>query len=327
MKTKMPTGLLIAILMGLTVPPVLAGPNPPPAQPVNPADGCGQTLPKTTDNGTREYVLTGDLACGAGQNGIIITTSNVKFHLGGHTISNPSCDHSLEMIGIFVQGGTSGVLVEGGTASGFNNGVVVSSLNDSHVIGMTVKNACLYGIAVATNVSIMVPPNKPRNSVERNVVTSSTHGVALVPARNTLVAANDLSGNVVGILVSAENASDNWIMDNIINSNTQLGVHIANGSNNHLRHNSFNWNANGIMLAHPGNSVLENKVNGSANTGISIETTGAKSTVRRNTVLGSGVTDMSDGSAACDGNVWRNNTFETDLVAGVTDGGPGAGCI
>jgi hypothetical protein len=27
------------------------------------------------------------------------------------------------------------------------------------------------------------------------------------------------------------------------------------------------------------------------------------------------------------GNVWTGNSFETDLVAGISDGGPGVGCI
>lgn len=51
------------------------------------------------------------------------------------------------------------------------------------------------------------------------------------------------------------------------------------------------------------------------------------SMIRLNTVLGSGDTDMLDGSAGCDGNTWRNNIFKTDLVAGASDGGPNAGCI
>lgn len=314
MKTKIQTAFLMAALMGLIAVPALAGPNLP--QHVNPADGCGQTL-----NHPGEYVLTGDLTCAAGQNGIIITASDVKFHLGGHTISNPSCDLSLEMIGVFVQGGTSGVLVEGGTVSGFNDGIVVSSLT-SQVVGMTVKNACLYGILVSTSEYDLDNDNR----VERNVVTSSGYGVALGYSKGNDVNANDLSGNAVGILVSA-NSNGNRITNNIVNNSTQTGAHIADGSNNLFKYNSFNFNANGIVLAHPGNSVLDNTVSGSANTGISIETTGTKSTVERNTVLGSGIIDMSDINVGCGVNAWMHNTFETDLVAGIPDFGPGAGCL
>ena len=64
-----------------------------------------------------------------------------------------------------------------------------------------------------------------------------------------------------------------------------------------------------------------------ADIGISITLQGSPSTVQENTVLGSTLVDMSDNSAACGSNIWKRNTFQTDLVADVSDGGPGAGCI
>jgi hypothetical protein len=53
----------------------------------------------------------------------------------------------------------------------------------------------------------------------------------------------------------------------------------------------------------------------------------APSSVKENTVLGSGIVDMSDDSPHCGKDKWVANIFQTDVVAGVPDGGPGVGCL
>lgn len=64
----------------------------------------------------------------------------------------------------------------------------------------------------------------------------------------------------------------------------------------------------GITIDSPGDLAQGNTVNGSSNTGIGFSTVGAPSTVKRNTVLGNDVTDMSDGSVDCDANTWNNKS-------------------
>ena len=44
-------------------------------------------------------------------------------------------------------------------------------------------------------------------------------------------------------------------------------------------------------------------------------------------VAGVFVPDMVDLNTACAANVWTGNAFKTDVVHGVPDGGPKAGCI
>ena len=320
MSKRIRHGFVVALFLGITTTPLLAGPNPPPPQAVNPADGCGQTLPKATDNGTKEYVLTGDLACSGAVSGVIIAASDVVFHLAGHTISNTTCDLNVTFGGIFVQGGISGVQIDGGTVSGFNDGIILSSSN-SRVRSMRVANACVFGMAVSGQ----------NNRIETSVVTASgVDGIGLGQASGTVVTANDISGNArVGVDIS-NFSNANIVENNLINNNGTTegyGVAIFNGTNNLIRGNAVNGNVNGIGIDSPGNLARDNTVSGSTNTGIAISTVGAPSTVRRNSVLGSGVTDMSDGSANCGTNIWRHNTFHTDLVVGVADGGPGAGCI
>jgi hypothetical protein len=50
-------------------------------------------------------------------------------------------------------------------------------------------------------------------------------------------------------------------------------------------------------------------------------------TISGNAVFISGSSDMADATPGCASNVWTGNSFETDLVAGVSGGGPGVGCI
>src|SRR5262245_4571807 len=160
---------LISILSGLTTILLLAV-NP--AQALTPVTVCGQTL-----SAPGEYVLTGNLACSGAVSGVIITASNVVFHMAGHTISNTTCDLSQTFGGIFVQGGISGVQIDGGTVSGFNDGIILSS-STSRVKGMTVTDACVFGIAVSGK----------NNRLERNVVTKSgLDGIGLGQASGTRV--------------------------------------------------------------------------------------------------------------------------------------------
>jgi len=116
-----------------------------PARALTPVTACGQTL----DVPGGKYILTVDLDCsGTLANGINITAGSVFFHLAGHTISSTDCGPSKGVGGIVVSGGISGVRIDGGTVKGFNDGVVLYP-SSSRMSGMTVTNACVFGIAVS----------------------------------------------------------------------------------------------------------------------------------------------------------------------------------
>ena len=315
MEKKLQKGYVAAILAALLSAQLSAAPV---LKPVDPADGCGQTL-----DGPGQYILTGDLVCAGARTGIFITASNVVLHLAGHTISNATCDETAEVVGIFVSGGLTRVEIEGGTIAGFNDGVILSS-STSRVSGITVTGACFFGILGGGD----------RNRIENNAVRASGYGVALAPATNTVVKGNDLSGNVRGVVISDAGANNNLVEYNVIHDNLPdaggnggYGVLVANGTGNIIRNNAVNANAAGITLGSPGNLATLNTVSGSTETGITITVDGAASAVRRNTVLGSAVADLVDESPACDGNTWYRNLFQTDLVLGVSDGGANVGCI
>ena len=304
---------LIALVVALATPWLSAA--APEVEEVDPAVGCGGE--PLSEPG--HYILTRDLACSGAVNGIVITASDVVLHLAGHTISNETCDPNENVIGIFVTGGLTGVTIEGGTVSGFNDGIILSS-SQSRVTGMTVSGACYYGILGQAD----------ENRIDNNVVTGSGYGVGLVPATNTHVRGNHLSGNAIGVQISGTDSDNNVVEYNIITNNNLgapgTGVQLANGTGNTVQHNAINDNYVGVAVHSPGNTVQANTVSASS-TGITIDSNGEASTVQGNTVLGSAVVDMADDTAECGASTWQDNTFQTDTVLGVPDGGPGAGCI
>ena len=329
--TTKPVLSTVTTILALTAAMPLLGTAPAQAQTTcqpAPVTTCGQVL-----DAAGEYVLVADLNCTGmpgDYNGITITASNVALHLGGHTVSSSDCDLARNISGIFVAGGVTDVRIDGGVVIGFNDGVVLSS-SRSRVAGMTVKNSCVSGIHVQGE----------KNRVETNVVTGSgSDGIALFPASHSVISSNYSSGNKRGGVALSASAHDNTIADNILNSNggggAGYGVAIFDGTNNVVRNNAASYNGIGIRVSlavNPtgdpqlGNKILSNTVSGNSDTGIWIEANGAPSIVRRNKVLGSGDVDMLDDSAQCDGNIWRNNIFRTDVVAGLPDGGPCTGCI
>lgn len=282
---------------------------------LNPVTTCGQPL-----DAAGEYVLMNDLNCTSATGDVIgvqITASNVTFHLAGHTISSPVCDLNRNITGIFVVGGITNVKIDGGNVSGFNDGIQLSASNSS-VKGMTVTGACASGIGV----------QGANNRIEKNTATGNGDGVLLLSTTAAIVRANNLSDNTrAGVVVSGDNTMDNLIEDNIINGNDNYGVAVFNGSNTIIRDNAANHNQNGIFIDSANSRVRDNIVSGSANVGINVTTNGSPSVVRFNTVFGSGVTDMVDNSAGCGGNIWRNNSFMTDLVNGIPNGGPNVPCL
>jgi parallel beta-helix repeat protein len=297
----------------------------PPPTPVHPAGGCGQTI-----TAPGEYVLTGDLACTGAVSGVRIASSHVSFHLAGHTISNTTCDPTVTFAGIFVDGGLVDVEIEGGTVRGFNDGIVLSS-SRSRVRGMAVHGACQFGILV----------QGAENRVVTNVASGNGDGIMLSPATGAVIASNNSFGNKRSGVALSDSASSNLIANNILANNGTsggegYGVVVFNGTGNVIRDNAANDNQIGIRIAsamNPGgspalrNQVLDNTASGNAQVGIWVQREASPSLIRRNTVLGTRSIDMLDDSAACGANVWKSNVFRTDVVAGLSDGGPGTGCL
>lgn len=104
-----------------------------------------------------------------------------------------------------------------------------------------------------------------------------------------------------------------------------VGMQVAGGTGNSIRDNTLRSNFDGIQLQASDTVVDGNTVTDHA-VGIAISEAGATNQIRANTATGNSV-DLADDNDACGTNTWDNNIFETDAVAGVSDGGPAEGCI
>lgn len=290
----------------------------PSAQAQTMVNACGQTL-----SSPGQYLLATNLDCSHSlANGINVTASGVVLHLGGRTLSSTDCDGTKGIAGIAVSPGANGVQIDGGTVTGFNDGIDIASAN-SRVSGVNVTGACFFGIALSGQ----------NNRVDTSVVTlSGMDGVGIGAATGTHIESNNISNNArVGVDIS-NFSSGNFVENNVINNNgildgEQGGVAIFNGKRNLISNNTINNNFNGIELESPGNTVRNNTVSGSVGAGIFALVIASPSSVKGNTVLGSGVVDMSDDSPNCGKDKWQMNYFQTDLVNGKPDGGPGVGCL
>jgi len=313
MNSKIQDRYLTSLIVALTAVLVMATSS---ARAQTPVTTCGQTLAVPG-----QYVLIADLNCsGTFANGVNITASNVTLHLGNHTLSSIDCDLSKTIYGIFVPGDISGVKIDGGTVRGFVDGIVLSS-SHSKVSATTVTGACQFGIAVQNDGNTVTASRVTRNNVD---------GIGLQVATNTHITANDISDNLGCGVGLSNHANHNFITYNILSGNgvgSGCGVVISFGTDNAVANNALADNFSGILLEDFGNVVRDNTIRGSLNAGIYVSSSGSPSNVIHNTVLGSAVADMSDGSAACGANTWERNFFDTDLVVGVPDGGPKVGCL
>jgi parallel beta-helix repeat protein len=282
---------------------------------------CGRIL---TDPGN--YYLTGDLGPCTGH-GVVVAASNVNLTLAGFTIRGVSgpgaCNLDEPQSGVVLQPGTSQVLVSGGTIQGFVDGINVGGA-DSRVTAMTLADNCFFGMTVSG----------PDHNVDANVVTGSgTDGIALCEATNALVGSNHVRGSGRFAVIASCPANDNHIVNNVLEGNGLPvgdggGVAIYNGERNRIADNAIRGNWDGIWLSYgPSTIVSGNVVNGNMSGGIGVSALSPSSQVTGNTAFTNNLFDLSDESLACGSTTWAANFFATDSVAGVSDNGPGFGCI
>jgi parallel beta-helix repeat protein len=313
-------GVTIAAVMLLAL-SIIAPPTAGAVSPqMTPVTVCGQTL-----SAPGSYELTGNIGPCPG-NGVNITSSNVKFYLRNFTISgDPAiCSGSIVYDGVNVSGPVSGVLINGGTISSFNDGIDLGFVTDSAVSGVVVKDSCFFGVAVGNSQKVRISGNLITGAAVDGV------GIGGSSSQITVKGNSILTNSRFGVLVETDR---NKIMGNKINDNGTGGqgggVDIHVGERNKIKGNTIsNNNTFGVLLRTNRSTVRGNTVNGNAQVGITVGILGAsKNKITNNTATGNGPLDLQDVNPACDSNTWSGNTFATDEVAGVSDGGPGVGCI
>jgi parallel beta-helix repeat protein len=292
---------------------VLPGAGPAQGQ-ASPVTTCGQTL-----GAPGVYQLVGDLGPCPGD-GVTITSSGVTLDLAGFTISgDPAACISPFGTGINIQGPVSNVLVSGGTVVGFLDGVGVYSATDSRITNVTTMNPCRLGIYVENSRRVKL--------IENTVTGAGFEGVRFdFSSARVLLKSTKISGSFADAVFIAPLSNRNKIKRNQINGNGNGVAILAEG--NKILGNTVNGNASGIFLGPPasGNIIRGNTTNGN-DSGIFVNSDATGNLIESNTAQNNGRADLEDRNPGCDANTWSANTFVTDLVDLVSDGGPGVGCI
>ena len=306
--------LVASVIVALGV-LALPGAWPAQAQPI-PVTTCGQTL-----GAPGVYQLVGDLGPCPGD-GVTITSSGVTFDLAGFTISgDPATCSSPYGTGIDIKGPVSDVLVSGGAVVGFLDGVGVYAVTDSRVTNVATTIPCRGGIWVENSRRVKLIGNK--------VTGAGFFGVRFDhSSERILLKSSEISGSFNDGVFIASLSSRNKIRRNKIQGNGGDGVEIFS-ERNKIVGNTVNGNNFGISLSAPAsaNLVRGNTTNGHPGSGIWVGVGAGGNLIESNTALNNGRADLEDLNPGCDTNTWTANTFVTDLVDTVPDGGPGVGCI
>jgi parallel beta-helix repeat protein len=285
--------------------------------------------------------------CNAGRSTFDVTISadNVRFGLNGFSI------FSLDALGSGISvisgaGAVVGVQIKGpGRVTLFNIGISLDQANDSRVSAVSLTQN-KTGVAVTFSDGARITDSVISNNSESgvsvvdsqnglfsdNTVTNNAFlGYFLSGATNNVIASNDVSSNaVVGIQIQ-DTSDGNVVQKNAANNGNQSGTRgivVTNSANNTVRGNSASGNEIGILLTvgTTGTTVQTNIVNINV-VGIGVLEGATGNMLSKNTALGNTAIDLADANPACDNNTWSQNTFVTDQVAGIPDGGPGTGCI
>ena len=314
-RARLPLGVLVLILM-LAMLAIVVGHAD--AQSSTPVSACGTVL-----STPGSYHLTGNLGPCPGH-GVEITATNVTLDLRGFGItgaSSPSsCNLDVPQHGIMISNGT-GVHVTNGTVKNFVDGVVAAN---ARVSAMTVLDSCVFGISMFFNGGI---------AEDNTVMRSGSDGIVLSQTSGSMVRGNEIIASHRYGVILPDTANGNTIRDNVFTANGVAAgeggaILVGFGNGNQIINNQANDNFNGIILRTNDNLVDGNMAGSNHSFGIVVDVVGAaRNRIQNNSAAGNGFTDLSDANGGCGSNIWLNNSFATDIVAGVSDGGPAAGCI
>jgi len=314
------------------------------AAPLIPVTNCGQDL--NIDGGS--YALTGNLTCPG--TALMISAKDVKLALNGFVIAGDNTGAGIEV------GAVSGVRIRGGTIARFVVGIHISGATDARVSSMVLmgngdgislqssKGNRIAGNLISSNTIGVRLENSNDNTVSTNTISNNRNDPSFAVSAGVLVqngsSSNLISGNLIGsngdVGVTIQASDGNIIKGNTVsdtmdfNGNPTPGITVVGSSSTIVSGNTATGNSFGIELA-PGlggaaANLVESNTTNSNGQGILVLAGATANTLQLNTAAGNSVVDLNDGNA-CNLNTWASNTFATDQVAGLSDGGPGVGCI
>lgn len=254
---------------------------------------CGDVL-------TVDTILTQDLTCGPGSDGLVIGADDVTLNLAGHTISGPGA-YATPFAGVRAAQ-QSGVTIEKGTITGFQAGVVLDESTDGLVTMLAVHHND-QGINLSGGGGHVVEKN--------HAYSNDRDAIRLGLSSGNQVSKNTVTDNVFGIGV-ADGSASNVVDKNNLSGNGAFAIALFGGASSNLveKNDILGTAGHGIQVnADTSNSSLEkNTVSTSGIDGIHVEaalTTLTKNTSVRNTNLGifaPGAVDGGGNKASGNGN-------------------------
>ncbi|MGH6945114.1 MAG: right-handed parallel beta-helix repeat-containing protein, partial [Geminicoccaceae bacterium] len=185
------------------------------------------------------------------------------------------------------------------TASAANQGVFVES--DGNRLS---RSNVLRGLNDAA-----VQVNGSNNRLQFNNIAGSTDQGFEINGNDNRIVGNRIGGVAEGVQLAGDG---NLVSRNDIIGATDRGVEVRAGA--HVIEDNLiaDGTADGIavILDANGNEVSRNAIFGNADQGLFVST--LENRLERNRVLLNGV-DLTDATANCDDNLWRDNIFETSV--------------
>lgn len=261
------------------------------------------------------FVLDSDLSCTENP---ALTVDSATLDMQDHTITCTGTE--VDRVGLRIQG--LAATVQNGVVTGCAFGVAILDLPPAgptghhfiQLVTATLNTFIAFDIGAHDNVAIasnaggnlngFVIRNRANRLIGNSATSNGATGFVIDGSRNALSGNSSQSNGLDGFFIQGAN---NRVISNTAIGNGRSGIRIINpaAQNNEVRNNFVNANAEGIRV------FLDSKSN----------------KIMFNAAQNSSITDLIDDNPNCDANVWQNNSFATDQVAGVSDGGPGVGCI
>lgn len=223
------------------------------------------------------------------------------------------------------------------------DGIQLETTSSNHVNGSQSHDNDAFGVRLVESHDNTFNTMVVVNNISPPVTCG---GYRLSNSNGNIISSNDIATNGdVGVWI--EDSSDNIVRSSVVDQTnfftiptTAIAV-TGNSDGNIIRGNSTSGNENGVSLGCPSvctlislptvgadnNIVQSNTSLTNFNDGIQVGGANTSNVLQGNTALTNLGVDLEDVNPACDANIWKGNTFVTDRVAGVPDGGPAAGCI
>ncbi len=142
------------------------------------------------------------------------------------------------------------------------------------------------------------------------VVNSASEGIRIFGQTNVKVKNGSVVNNSsFGIRFDA--GGGKHILTGLQLTNNPTGIFVQAGANsNRIAFNTLTGNTEGIRVQSDRNRISGNNASNNTATGILV-VVGQNNRIWNNTALANGGFDLVDGTAGCDNNTWKHNTFST----------------